>query len=306
MPPRFRSTSRCSPSTTARPALARATPVARRRLRRTLPVWRPAFPARSSSAPRRPTSTESISGRPASIMTSATRIAAISGFCATTDSNPRLPARSAPTFNEQSNQPQMRARFPRPTCSDANTVNQFNGSVLFYAAVFVPSDAERRAGGAAHVCRFCRQVAFSPVGALGEPVPDSSFRRAGAYSSIRSSDDLSHVAASTPSASASAGCTRPSPIWISQALGGPINGMIATDSDRLLQRRRTDTSLTQAFPSSPEQGIQIQYLRRLCCRRLEGERSLDRFLESAAGKLREPDLRYQLLLPAGEYFHRRR
>jgi hypothetical protein len=45
-----------------------------------------------------------------------------------------------PTFNDQSNQPQMSGQVSEIHSFGANAINQFNGSALFYAAVFVPSD----------------------------------------------------------------------------------------------------------------------------------------------------------------------
>lgn len=46
-----------------------------------------------------------------------------------------------PTFNAQSNQPQMSAQASETHTFGATAFNQFNGSVLFYGATFLPSDA---------------------------------------------------------------------------------------------------------------------------------------------------------------------
>ncbi|HUO28003.1 MAG TPA: carboxypeptidase regulatory-like domain-containing protein [Bryobacteraceae bacterium] len=46
-----------------------------------------------------------------------------------------------PTFNDQSNQPQMSAQAAENHTFNATTVNQFNASGLFYSAAFLPSNA---------------------------------------------------------------------------------------------------------------------------------------------------------------------
>ena len=46
-----------------------------------------------------------------------------------------------PTFNDQSNQPQMSAQLAENHTFNATTVNQINGSALFYSAAFLPSNA---------------------------------------------------------------------------------------------------------------------------------------------------------------------
>jgi hypothetical protein len=45
-----------------------------------------------------------------------------------------------PTFNVQSNQPQMSAQLAENHTFNSTTVNQFNASALFYSATFLPSD----------------------------------------------------------------------------------------------------------------------------------------------------------------------
>ena len=45
-----------------------------------------------------------------------------------------------PTFNEESNQPQMQGQVSETHVFGPNSVNQFNASALFLSAVFVPSD----------------------------------------------------------------------------------------------------------------------------------------------------------------------
>jgi hypothetical protein len=45
-----------------------------------------------------------------------------------------------PTFNDTSHQPQMSGQFSENHTFNSTTVNQFNGSALFYAAAFLPAD----------------------------------------------------------------------------------------------------------------------------------------------------------------------
>ncbi len=63
-----------------------------------------------------------------------------------------------PTFNEQSNQPQMQGQVSETHVFGPNTVNQFNGSVLFYAAVFTPNRSQRRSVCIANVPRLFRRL----------------------------------------------------------------------------------------------------------------------------------------------------
>ena len=62
-----------------------------------------------------------------------------------------------PTFNEQSNQPQMQGQVSETHVFGPNSVNQFNGSVLFYGAVFVPSDASGALAALPTYVSFCGQ-----------------------------------------------------------------------------------------------------------------------------------------------------
>ena len=111
------------------------------------------------------------------------------------------------TFNEQSNQPQMQGQVSETHVFNANTVNQFNASVLFYGAVFTPSDAS----GALSALPTYVAFAGAPSRKLAHwaNLPDSSFRRAGAYSNIKSRTICRTSSASTPSAWALRGCIRP-------------------------------------------------------------------------------------------------
>jgi hypothetical protein len=158
-----------------------------------------------------------------------------------------------PTFNDQSNQPQMSGSVSEIHTFGPNTVNQFNGSALFYASIFVPSDPT---GALAALPTFVglSGTPFSPVGAFGEPpFPPGFFypqgRRVFQYQVI---DDFSHVRGKHT--------IRAGVSWLHdnitdldfQAQGGPIHGDIGTTLSDFYNGGGRDTTLTQAFPSSPE------------------------------------------------------
>jgi len=69
-----------------------------------------------------------------------------------------------PTFNDSSTQPQMSGQVSETHTFGPNTVNQFSGSVLYYSAIFRPSDPS---GALAALPTFMNFAggAFSPVGA---------------------------------------------------------------------------------------------------------------------------------------------
>jgi hypothetical protein len=161
-----------------------------------------------------------------------------------------------PTFNEQSNQPQMSGQVSESHTFGPNTVNQFNGSALFYAAIFTPSDASGALSALPTFIGFSGNP-FTAVGALGQPpFPPGFFfpqgRRVFQYQII---DDFSHVRGKHT--------FRMGFSWLHdnitdldfEALGGPIHGEVATTISDFFNGGGTSTTLTQAFPSSPEQGF---------------------------------------------------
>lgn len=165
------------------------------------------------------------------------------------------------TFNEQSNQPQMSGQVSEIHTFDSNTVNQLNGSALFYAAIFVPSNPT---GALAALPTFLALSGgeFSPVGAYGEPpFPPGFFfpqgRRVFQYQVI---DDFSHVHGRHT--------LRAGISWLHdnindldfEAIGGPIHGEVVTTLGDLYNGGGSGTTLTQAFPSSPQQGFVLNTL----------------------------------------------
>jgi len=92
-----------------------------------------------------------------------------------------------PTFNAQSNQPQMSAQLSENHTFNATTVNQFNGSALFYSAAFLPSNA---AGANAALPTLVSFAGGEFTETADQPFFFPQGRRVFQYQII---DDLSHV-----------------------------------------------------------------------------------------------------------------
>ena len=159
-------------------------------------------------------------------------------------------------FNEQSNQPQMSGQVAETHTFGPNTVNQFSGNALFYAASFGPVDQAAQLAALPTFIGFSG-TPFSPVGALGEPpFPPGFFfpqgRRVFQYQII---DDLSHVMGKHT--------LRIGYSWLHdnitdldfQALGGPVHGSITTHLTDFFNGGGAATTLNQAFPSSNQEGF---------------------------------------------------
>ncbi len=163
-----------------------------------------------------------------------------------------------PTFNEQSNQPQMQGQVSETHVFDPNTVNQFNASVLFYAAVFTPSDASGALSALPTYIDFAGD-SFSQAGALGEP-PGFFFPQGRRVFQYQVADDFSRIAGKHT--------FRVGFNWVHQnvtdldfaALGGPINGEITTNLTDFFNGGGASTSLLQAFPSASEEGIKFNIM----------------------------------------------
>jgi hypothetical protein len=163
-----------------------------------------------------------------------------------------------PVFNEQSNQPQMQAQISETHTFGPNTVNQFNASALFYAAVFTPSDANGALAALPTYLNFSGN-SFSPVGAWGEP-PGFFFPQGRRVFQYQIADDLSKIVGKHT--------FRVGLTWVHQtvtdldfaALGGPIHGAITTNLTDFFNGGGASTSLSQAFPSSPDEGIKFNTL----------------------------------------------
>jgi hypothetical protein len=161
-----------------------------------------------------------------------------------------------PSFNEQSNQPQMAGSVSEVHTFGSNTVNQFSGSALFYAALFVPSDASGALSALPTFLAFSGD-AFAPVGAFGEPPYPPAFffpqgRRVFQYQVI---DDLSHVRGRHTFRAGLSYLHDNITDLDFEALGGPIHGLITTTLTDFYNGGGPSTALNQAFPTSPEAGF---------------------------------------------------
>jgi hypothetical protein len=163
-----------------------------------------------------------------------------------------------PAFNEQSNQPQMQGQISETHVFGPNTVNQFNASVLFYGAVFTPSDPNGALSALPTYLNFS-SGSFAQVGAWGEP-PGFFFPQGRRVFQYQVADDFSRIAGKHT--------FRVGLTWVHQtvtdldfnALGGPIHGVITTNLTDFFNGGGPSTSLSQAFPSSPEEGIKFNTL----------------------------------------------
>ncbi len=163
-----------------------------------------------------------------------------------------------PTFNEQSNQPQMQGQVSETHVFGPNTVNQFNASVLFYGAIFTPSDPNGALSALPTYLNFSGST-LSPIGAWGEP-PGFFFPQGRRVFQYQVADDLSKIVGKHT--------FRVGVTWVHQtvtdldfnALGGPIHGQITTNLTDFFNGGGASTSLLQAFPTSPEEGIKFNTL----------------------------------------------
>jgi hypothetical protein len=117
-----------------------------------------------------------------------------------------------PTFNAQSNQPQMNGQISETHTFNANTVNEFKGSALFYAALFVPSDPAGALAALPTEMNFSG-TPFSSVGAFGAPGPNFYVPDGRRVFQQQILDDLSHIAGNHTLRAV--GCIGRLLIWIS-------------------------------------------------------------------------------------------
>ncbi len=163
-----------------------------------------------------------------------------------------------PTFNASSTQPQMNAQISEIHTFGPSTVNQFNGSALYYSAIFNASNPSGALSALPTFINFSG-TPFTSVGALGEPggffFPDG--RNVFQYQVI---DDLSHVAGKhTLRAGISLLHANITDVDF-EAIGGPIHGAITTNLTDFFNGGGHSTSLLQAFPTSTEAGLKFQTL----------------------------------------------
>jgi Carboxypeptidase regulatory-like domain/TonB dependent receptor len=159
------------------------------------------------------------------------------------------------TFNDQSNQPQMSGQVSETHTFGPNTVNQFNGSAWFYAAVFVPSNPSGAAAALPTFMQFSG-TPFTSVGVNGEPGPFffPQGRRVFQYQAL---DDLSHVMGKhTFRIGFSLLHDRMTDLDFG---GGSYNvlGAITTSIGDFFNGGGPSTSLQQGFPSTPEESLRF-------------------------------------------------
>jgi hypothetical protein len=160
-----------------------------------------------------------------------------------------------PTFNAQSNQPQLSGQVSETHTFGPDTVNEFKGSALFYSAVFVASNPSGALAALPTFMVFSGSP-FTDVGAWGQPgglyFPQG--RRVFQYQIL---DDFSKVVGSHT--------FRMGFSWLHDSItdldfsatAGPIHGQLTTTLSDFFNGGGPGTSLQQAFPSSAEEGLRF-------------------------------------------------
>lgn len=156
-----------------------------------------------------------------------------------------------PTFNAESNQPQMSGQISETHIFGPNTVNEFKGSAFFYAASFAPSDPSGALAALPTYITFTGRP-FADAGAWGQPGPFfyPQGRRVFQYQVL---DDFSRIVGNDT--------IRAGVSWLHDtitdldfpSLGGPIHGYITTSLSNFFNGGGSSTSLNQAFPTSSEE-----------------------------------------------------
>jgi hypothetical protein len=174
-------------------------------------------------------------------------------FWRDTGFQPTFTSPFGPTWNAESNQPQFSAQANEIHTFGPNTVNQFNGSALFYSAIFGPANPGAQLAGLPTALNF-GDGSFTDVGALWEqnffPFPQG--RRVFQYQVI---DDFSHIAGRHT--------FRAGISWLHDNLTDltfqeNLHGLVSTNQLDFFNGGGGSTALNQYFPSSPEQGYVFQ------------------------------------------------
>ncbi len=159
------------------------------------------------------------------------------------------------TFNDQSLQPEMSGQIAETHVFDPNTVNEFKGSALFYAAFFGPSDESGALSALPTFLAFSGSP-FTSIGYGEPPYPPGFFfpqgRRVFQYQVI---DDISHIHGNHTFRSGFS--------WLHEnvtdldfpSLGGPVNGAVDTTLANFFAGGGAGTNLFQGFPSTDEAGF---------------------------------------------------
>lgn len=159
------------------------------------------------------------------------------------------------TFNAQSIQPQMSAQISEIHTFGSNTVNQFGASVLFYAAIFGEANQSGALAALPTLIGF-PSGQFAPVGADQE-YPGFFFPQGRRVFQYQITDDFSHVAGKHT--------FRAGVAWLhdtltDEAFQEDVHGFIQTSLPDFFNGGGPSTSVTQAFPTSPEEGYRLNTL----------------------------------------------
>jgi hypothetical protein len=160
-----------------------------------------------------------------------------------------------PQFDTQSNQPSMSGQIAETHIFGPNTVNQFNGSAFYYAAVFVPAQANAELAALPTWLNFV-DGSFSDIGAFGGP-PGFFADNGRRVFQQQILDDLSHIRGKHT--------FRVGFSWLHwtitsldfASIDGPIHGQIETDMTDFFNGGGPSTVLNQTFPSSLEEGFRF-------------------------------------------------
>jgi hypothetical protein len=163
-----------------------------------------------------------------------------------------------PTFNAESTQPQMSGQVTEIHTFSPRTVNQLNGSVLFYSASFGLTNPAAALAALPTFINFSGET-FTSAGAFGQPGPFfyPQGRRVFQYQVI---DDLSHTVGNHN--------LRIGFSWLHdnitdldfQSLAGPIHGSLTTTIADFFAGGGPGTNLQQSFPLSPQQYLKFNTL----------------------------------------------
>jgi Carboxypeptidase regulatory-like domain/TonB dependent receptor len=160
-------------------------------------------------------------------------------------------------FNASSNQPQMAGQVSETHTFGPTAVNQLSGSVLYYAAIFNPSNPSAALAALPTVLNFT-DGSFTPVGAWDESTNANSFfpngRRVFQYQLL---DDFSLIKGKHT--------IRLGFSWLHQtvsdldfeSLAGLLHGEVNTNINDFYNGGGPASYLLQGFPSSPEAGIRF-------------------------------------------------
>ncbi|MGD1090319.1 MAG: carboxypeptidase regulatory-like domain-containing protein, partial [Verrucomicrobiota bacterium] len=162
-----------------------------------------------------------------------------------------------PTFNVSSTQPQMAGQVSETHTFGPNAVNQLSGSVLFYSALFTPSDPSGALAALPTYLNFT-DGEYGGVGAWAESNnPTAVFPNGRRVFQYQLLDDFSIIKGKHT--------FRLGFSWLHQtvsdfdfsSLAGLLHGTVNTNITDFFNGGGSSSYLIQGFPSSPEAGIRF-------------------------------------------------